>query len=342
MSELVFVTAALTAGGAERAINQVSKILDVQYSVGLICINDSNSDLVEPCKDVTFLNRPYDSKLFPTLVAYFKFVKVLQKKKPKYLVLNCDLPEFFGAFSPLGSKIIFLEHAAYPWMGKQMLGKLIRRVLRLRGAKCIAVSDHLKVWPQEKSPDYVISNPVIASPLNYDLTSSVTLKRLVFIGRFMNIYKNPEVVYELCKHFKLKGLMIGDGSEREKIMKLAQESSVEIDFPGQVTNPWQLIETGDLIVVPSSFEGDGLVAVEAIINNMPILLSDIPDFRRFGLPSSFYCADETEFREKINCYRSDLRKLCPPENLRMALELKRGSKQVGSAWSSVLRDLNAS
>ena len=342
MAELVFVTAALTAGGAERAINQVSKILDAQYSVGLICINDSNSDMVEPCKDVTCLNRPYGSKLFPTLVAYVKFVKILLKKKPKYLVLNCDLPEVFGAFSPFGSKIIFLEHAAYPWMGKQILGRFIRSVLILRGAKCIAVSNHLKVWPREKSPDYVISNPVVASPINYDMTSTVTLKRLVFIGRFMNVYKNPEVVYELCKHFKLKGLMIGEGSEREKIIKLAQEFNLQIDFPGQVTNPWQLIETGDLIVVPSSFEGDGLVVVEAILNGMPILLSDIPDFRRFGLPSSFYCANETEFREKIDSHRSDLRKLCASENLRVALESERGSKQVGSAWSSVLRDLNAS
>jgi glycosyltransferase involved in cell wall biosynthesis len=342
MTELVFVTAALAAGGAERAINHVSKILEDQYSVGLICINDSSADLAEPCKDVTFLNRPYGSKLFPTLVTYIKFVKVLLKKKPKYLVLNCDLPEFFGAFAPLGPKIIFLEHAAYPWMGKEMLGRLIRRVLILRGAKCIAVSNHLKVWPQEKRPNYVISNPVIASSLNYDMKSTVTLKRLVFIGRFMNIYKNPEVVYELCKHFELKGLMIGEGSEREKIMKLAQEFSLQIDFPGQVTNPWQLIETGDLIIVPSSFEGDGLVVVEAIINGMPILLSDIPDFRRFGLPSSFYCANETEFREKIDSNRTDLRKLCAPENLMTALESERGSKQVGSAWSSVLRDLNAS
>jgi glycosyltransferase involved in cell wall biosynthesis len=337
MIDLAFITASLTGGGAERAINQVTRILEKQYSVALICINDSEDDLVEPCADVTFLNRKYNSKFLPTIISYLKFRKALKRIKPRYLVLNCDLPELFGAFSPLGPKIIFIEHSDSPWAKREVLGRFIRRLLKLRRAQCVAVSRHLEVWPKSISPNYVINNPVMILPSNLRAPTTEVLKRLVYIGRFANPQKRPEVVYELCKQAQLPGLMIGEGEERDVIMKLTQESAVNIEFPGQIADPWQLVRSGDLLIVPSTFEGDGLVVVEAILSGIPVLLSDIPEFRRFLLPSCCYCSSFQEFYEKVILYRNSLQELCASEDLKLKLRLERSESRVGTEWDKFLK-----
>jgi hypothetical protein len=340
MNSLVFLSASLTGGGAERAINQVTKILESDYSVSLICINESQVDLAQPCEDVIFLNRKHNSQFFNTLVSYLKFVRVILQKRPEFLVLNCDLPELFGALSPFGPKIIFLEHSNFPWTKRQTLGKLVRAILNLRRAKCVAVSDHIKIWPLSISPICVIQNPVSVS--NHELVkpSTVFLKRIVFIGRFANPEKRPEIIYELCKVTNLPGLMIGDGREREPIMKLAHDFDVLIDFPGQIIDPWTLVNPGDLLVVPSLFEGDGLVVIEAILNRVPILLSDIPEFRRFGLPSTCYCSNIEEFQSRIDSLKNRknrLEDLCAPEELRNSLEEERSIVRIGREWNKFLR-----
>jgi glycosyltransferase involved in cell wall biosynthesis len=337
MIDLAFVTASLTGGGAERAINQLTRILESQYSVGLICINDSEDDLVQPCKDVTFLNRKYNSKLLPTIISYLKFRKTLKKIKPRYLVLNCDLPELFGALSPLGPKIVFIEHSDSPWANREVLGRFIRGLLRLRRAQCVAVSNHLKVWPKSVSPNYVINNPVIVFSDTFQAPTTDLLKRLVYVGRFANPQKRPEIVYELCKQTQLPGLMIGEGKERDVLMKLAQDSKLRIDFPGQLSDPWQLVKSGDLLVVPSNFEGDGLVVVEAILGGIPMLLSDIPEFRRFLLPSTCYCSSFQEFYEKVVLYRNSLQELCASDELKFKLKLERSESRVGIEWNNFLK-----
>jgi Glycosyl transferases group 1 len=196
-------------------------------------------------------------------------------------------------------------------------------LLRVRRAKCIAVSHQLKVWPTDTRPFIVIENPVSTSVDELQLESNTRIKRLVYIGRFANPEKRPELVFELCLQTGLPGLMIGDGKERAPLMQLTDISKIDIEFPGQVINPWSYLRPGDLLVIPSKFEGDGLVLVEAILNRIPLLVSDIPEFRRFSLPEEFYNSNREDFQKKILDFSNSLQELRVPDEIREKISISR-------------------
>jgi hypothetical protein len=83
---------------------------------------------------------------------------------------------------------------------------------------------------------------------------------------------------------------------------------------------------------------DGLVAVEAIANRVPVILSDIFDFRRFNLPDRFYATTLSEFVDKIHFYKESIDNLIVPTINRVALLQDRTPEVVGDAWEYVFNE----
>jgi hypothetical protein len=52
-----------------------------------------------------------------------------------------------------------------------------------------------------------------------------------------------------------------------------------------------MISLNSLVIVPSDYEGDGMVIVEAVLAGNPILLRDNIDLRRFGFEDKHYFKD---------------------------------------------------
>lgn len=90
----------------------------------------------------------------------------------------------------------------------------------------------------------------------------------------------------------------------EQLRNTVTSKSLQATFSGQVLNPWLAVQEGDLLVVPSKYEGDGLVVVEALHQKIPILIADIPEFRRFALPNSNYCKDVDHFVKQIALFET--------------------------------------
>lgn len=100
------------------------------------------------------------------------------------------------------------------------------------------------------------------------------------IGRFapqknhqfiLNLYWNFEKV---CHDSVL--LLIGDGNQRDAIRRMAEKLGLKdkIMFVGQVGDPERYYSAMDAFILPSLFEGFGIVAVEAQANGLPCYLSD--------------------------------------------------------------------
>jgi|SRR3989344_3595189 len=100
----------------------------------------------------------------------------------------------------------------------------------------------------------------------------------------------PEKNVELAIHSFAEGapsdsclIIVGSGSEREKLEQLAKESSASdrILFEGkQEAIPYYKI--ADLVLVPSHYEGYGLVIIEALAAGKPVLATDIGIAREMG------------------------------------------------------------
>lgn len=340
MKKIMIVTNSLTGGGAERAMNLITHELSKNFNVVLVPINAGHSDLIAPAAKVLQIERKWRGGFFGTLTSFMKFIRISHLEKPDIIILNCALPELFGCFLPLRSKTLVIEHVNFPFQGREKLGRIIRKISRARGFVYASVSEHLKIWPQNLEPSFVLKNLV-----NFDFVASsqnllkVNVSELVFIGRFSNPQKRPEMLLNIAKETKLPLKMIGDGPMKDELLHMATTLGVQAEFLGHVSNPWSYLNPGSLLIVPSAYEGDGLVAIEALHMNVPMLLSSIVDFRRFNLPDFFYCSSVSDYVSKIKNSQHDVNTFSIPEEHRKSVTYARRSSIVSQSWNKMLDEL---
>lgn len=71
-------------------------------------------------------------------------------------------------------------------------------------------------------------------------------------------------------------MLVGDGILKQELIEAAKKLRIEdsVIFAGQVSNVNEYYSAFDIMVMPSLFEGLGMVAIEAQSANLPCLLSD--------------------------------------------------------------------
>jgi glycosyltransferase involved in cell wall biosynthesis len=336
----MIITTALTGGGAERSMNVLAnQLVKCGWNVCLVPINSSAEDLVVLKSDVYPLGRDWRSGPLTTFRKFLKLnLKVLQWK-PHVVILNCALTETFGGFLLTKSKLVVVEHAKLPWVGRESLGRIIRYILALRKCDWVTVSSHLNVWGNSSSKTIMIKNAVLEPPSNeINLDLPTALKRIVYVGRFSN-EKRAHWVLEVSKVTRIPAVMIGDGSLLPELKTMSKDFNLDATFPGYKKNPWEYILQGDLVIIPSEWEGDGLVVVEAIQRNLPLVLADTPEFRAFGLPNHNYASDCDSFSRSVLDFQDNLLPLVIPKDTRANLLNERSPETIGYIWSNYLESL---
>ena len=125
---------------------------------------------------------------------------------------------------------------------------------------------------------------------------------IVSVGR-LERQKNYSMLlkafHEVLKERPAQLVLVGDGSERKNLEKEARilKLSDHIFFAGYQENPYPFIKKSDVFVLPSNFEGFGLVLVEALSLGVSIVSTDCPS-KALG---KFYKVENTEslFRLEI-------------------------------------------
>lgn len=307
--------------------------------MAMIPINAGPPDFVEIKGEVFPLHRTWKGGVLDTLTSFFRFQRIVRSWRPDIVVLTCALPELFGAFLPLNPRIVVVEEAKIPWDTKPTLGMIIRFLLTLRGAIWVAASSHLTIWPNDKAPRTILQNALTSfDQSRKTITSGSLLKRLTYVGR-LSPEKRPEWFIEICRELNAPGLIMGTGLMKESLEEMAADGITNISFAGFASDPWNLMQEGDLLIVPSSSEGDGLVVIEGLKANLPMLISDIPEFRHFNLPEANYCRDVSAFVDRANQFRENLDVLSVPESIKDKILKERSPKAVGDAWESFLETI---
>lgn len=338
MRRVVIVTNSLAGGGAERSMNLVAnKLSELGIEVYLLVINSGGLDLVEPRCAVISLERPWRGGIFPTISAFIGFQNALSKIQPTHLVLNCDLPELFGALAATRAKIIGVAHIQFPFENRKFLGLIVRLLLKIKRVTWVAVSTHLSIWPGQNLPNFVIENPIqIESRINRRVSGiKNTASRIYFIGRLTQ-QKRPDIAIEIALRTGLPLKIFGNGELEMLLKKSVARLNMRVRFLGFVPNPWENYNYGDILVIPSAFEGDGLVVLEALAHDVPFLLSDIPDFRRFGLPEFIYCTNSDAFVNKITHFESNFAEYEVPKEIRDQILSERNIDRISRKWIEVI------
>jgi len=301
MKSVAIVTNSLSGGGAERAMNILADNLGKfeELNVLLIPINAGPRDLVEPNCDISEIKRVWNGGLWDTIKAFVRFQNAILKFRPKVLILNCDLPEFYSALSIWNAKCIIVEHTTRPWAERETFGNLIRWILRTRGANYVRVSERIGIFPLF-SGTAVIPNIIDPKIIGTEFKQSEVQNsqgKLLFVGR-LSKEKRPDLFIELARETKFESLIIGDG---QLSFTLRQDSKDvgNLKFLGQKLNPWEFASNRDLLVLTSDYEGDGLVALEAISIGIPVALRRTSDLERIGFPQKNYFDDVPALAARI-------------------------------------------
>ena len=160
-------------------------------------------------------------------------------------------------------------------VAKPLFGHVLKH-----SAAVTTVSTWLKDKTQELAPDV---NPIVAPmPVSTDLFSPGSSRdgqRLLFVGRLMPQKGVDHLLHALAAMRKQASLdIVGDGPSRAALEGLAGELGIatRVRWHGQLSQSQlpRLYQSAAAVVVPSTEEGLGLVAVEALLCETPVVAFD--------------------------------------------------------------------
>lgn len=147
---------------------------------------------------------------------------------------------------------------------------------------------------------------------------------LIFVGRLIPV-KNPllfiDIVYEISKSDKnIKACIIGNGSLYAECMEKINMYKLNnnIDMIGFVNNPFPYMKNSKVLVMPSNYEGLGLVSIESMILGTVVVNSGVGGLKSIfdGYPR-YICNNINDYVSRIkellvtdkNTYSDDCKKM---------------------------------
>ncbi|MEB4860649.1 glycosyltransferase [Priestia megaterium] len=216
--------------------------------------------------------------LFPTSYWTSIAFKLLFNKKPKLLIT---------------------EHSTHNRRREKLYFKYMEKFIYSSFDRVISISkqtqENLTLWidPKQKNSrkfiiiengvnlkKYLESKPYHKSEINNDFNEDSTL--LCMVGRFSRQKDQATLIKsleDLSEEVHL--LLIGEGELKEKHEILAKELGVEnrVHFLGFRNDVNRILQTSDIVILSSKWEGFGLAAVEGMAAGKPVIASDVPGLR---------------------------------------------------------------
>lgn len=133
----------------------------------------------------------------------------------------------------------------------------------------------------------IIVNPVNVKEFSFDADKRNLLRNQYGIDQNMRVIghvgrfsepKNHKFIIEIMRHLEKERyilVLLGDGELFNEIQELSHDLNVpNIIFLGAKSNPSEYYSMFDVFILPSLYEGLGIVALEAQINGLPVIISD--------------------------------------------------------------------
>lgn len=318
MNNIIFYTDTTFTGGAEKHIHLLAKnLVKDGFHVRVVCSNYKklNQWCVEMKRDgIEIVRLNVSHKHDPR--HYFQLKKILAKDKPELLHLHLWNPGAcryaFWAQNKKNAQIVTTEHDPFPLKG---LKKKIKIHALNKTAHTITVSESnynqmLKWYPELKNRMSVIHNGIDLEAFEKELIHFTTQEKQKIRSQLFGAEKDDKVILSIAALHPRKGLqyllkafkkiheqknstrlaIVGEGPEKKSLQKLAEKLKIQdhVRFLGQQDNIPKLLKSSDLFVLPSIKEAFGLVLLEAMAAQVPIVatkvggIPEIVDDRKTG------------------------------------------------------------
>lgn len=274
-------------GGAELLVHELHKIFIKRNieSHAIYFVGDKNN--LEK-KEIVFgenLRSPLN------IIRIRKLLKNLSTKNCNKIILHAHLtwPFLYTTLASTGLKnikLVYTEHSTTNKRRKSSFLRIIDRLLYSRYSKIICISqgvhNSLAEWLGPKLAQRLITIP--NGSRIYTLAKRNSLKNrlpnLVSIGSLShrkNFTTSIQAIAKLRNEIN-SYTIIGEGSERKQLEKIINDEDLndKVKLIGWSDNIEELLHCADIQLIPSLWEGFGLVAVEGMSTGLPIIASNVP------------------------------------------------------------------
>lgn len=283
----------LKIGGAELLLRNfvIEAKKNNQYTVDvctLYATNDAKN--IEEIKKKNVRIWSLDLKNKYMLSSVGKIKKIIEKENYDIVHVHLFPASAFVAFSslflPNNIRYIFTEHSTINRRRSIKIFKIIDGLIYNRYVKIICISKQvqnslIKWVPKIKEKIEIIPNGI---PMNSKSNNSPIIKKYdaLFVGRLVHqkgINFLLEAVSILQKKYKkiIRVAIVGDGPLKKALIKMCEELEIKdsVEFLGFQRDVDQIMRFSRVLVLPSRWEGFGLVLLEAMKNKLPIIATNV-------------------------------------------------------------------
>ena len=333
---IVHLTSSLQVGGVEMLIcllaEEGANDKDNQISV-VIINNDSDDFMLERLyrTGVTVFNLKRKRGNILNIPWYMlKLRRYLLLSGAKVLHVHNRFSMLIGYLSTLflSIKRVYTLHAIKLY--SNMLGDiLLKHFAVILSHKIIAISqavkkDFIQGMEVPQARISVVPNGIRISEFHPQENMNNILK-IICVGRLDHLKKGQDILIHALSLLKEQGIqfhcdLVGDGPSRKLLEDMITMNDLwdYVRLQGTRLDIPELLRSSDLFVLPSRFEGFGIVIIEAMASGVPVLASDIDspkEIIKHGVNGYLFRSDdESDLANKIkelmrdHSKRSDLAK----------------------------------
>lgn len=288
---ILYTIFSLGIGGAEKLLVDIVNNWDKNSEDNLyVCIinNKIEKSLLDKIDDninVIQLNRNEGDKNIKYL---FKYMHIIRKYKIDIIHCQSNDTVRFSLFSKMLNpkiKIYYTVHDTNTFNKLKGIDIIVNNIIC---NNIIAISSSVyKEIVERKIDDKKVK--IVYNGI--DLSMYSTKKEIhesiniACVARIIPRKKGQDILINSIKEVKskypnVKCYLVGDtdnNTEKVSLKKLVDDNNLEnqIVFTGNIDNIPRFLETIDIIVMPSRYEGFGLALIEAMASKIPVIASDI-------------------------------------------------------------------
>lgn len=315
---LAIVNHNLGSGGAEKLIYDLAlELKKKKIDFSIILLTEVNciygKELKKNGVDVIYLSDKWD---------IYNPINILRLRKilKDYDVIHCHIywAQLWCACSKIflgkNKKFVTTEHSVKNNRREKKILKFLDKWMYSKYDEIISISTEteksLKKWIGNYKNSEIIENGInVKKYLNAKKISreNLNLKEedivICQVARFNEI-KNHETTIKALKELpdKYKVLFLGEGEGLEKIKYLAEKLNINnrVRFLGYRKDVENILQTSDISILTSDYEGMPISALESMVIN-PFIGSDVPGIRDLieGIGILFKVKDHRDLKDKI-------------------------------------------
>ncbi len=288
MRKILFYINAIHDGGAERVMVNLAKYFsDVGYDTILVTsFRDTwEYPLAKTVRRLTLEGQEIkQSRLTRNLSRILKLRKICKKEMPDILISFMEEPNFRAIFAtrglPIKTLVSVRNDPTKEYAGK--LGAFVGKVLLPMADGCVFQTKEAQVWfpGRLRKKSKIIYNAVKED--FYHIERKSNRGEIITCGRLTE-QKNHAILIsafaEVVKHHLYATLKIyGEGPQREALQEQIHSMGLQdqVFLMGATDHVEKALETADLFVLSSDYEGMPNALMEAMAAGVPCISTDCP------------------------------------------------------------------